>query len=195
MNAKHAVQTCILSHRWRNLWRLLPTLTLHFSHFWSIKTFTKFVSTLLTPRETSSAILNLDFECHCCIEPHVLKRIANYAISHKVCNLGISVKCDIVHIPQAVFSCKTLTSLKLSVCPRGYIYRNMLFSKLLNLMALMSLHLQHFTFCASSDSTSDRGTIGEGEGGVRWGERGEECIREGERVVMGREREGEVSVG
>ncbi|XP_025635710.1 F-box/LRR-repeat protein 13-like [Arachis hypogaea] len=167
VNAKHAVQTCVLSRCWRNLWKLFPTLTLHSFHFWTFKTFTKFVSTLATRRHTFSAILNLDFECHCCIEPHILKRISNFAISHKIHNLGSSVKCDIVHIPQEIFSCKKLTSLKLFICPRGYIYGNTFFPKSLNLTALTSLHLQHFTFCASDNSASDRGNHWGGRGGVR----------------------------
>ncbi|MED6216747.1 hypothetical protein PIB30_010780 [Stylosanthes scabra] len=155
VNARHAVQTCILSRRWRNLWKLLPTLILHSSHFWTFKAFTKFVSALLTRRDASSAVLNLDFERLGCIEPHVLKRIVNYAISHKVRNLGISVKCDIAHIPPAIFSCKTLTSLKLSVSPRGNIYACTLFPNSLNLTALTSLHLQHFTFCASGGDSAE----------------------------------------
>ncbi|KAL4305426.1 hypothetical protein AHAS_Ahas16G0077100 [Arachis hypogaea] len=87
-----------------------------------------------------------------------------------------------------------LTSLKFSVCPRDYVYENTLFPKSLNLMALTSLHLQHFTFCASGDSANDRGTVGEGEGGVHWGKRGGECVKEGEGAVMGRERKGRVFV-
>lgn len=65
------------------------------------------------------------------------------------------MKCDIDQIPQCIFSCKTLTSLKLSVCPRGYIYGSTLFPKLLNLTALTSLHLQHFTFCASGNDQAE----------------------------------------
>ncbi|MED6132579.1 hypothetical protein PIB30_020225 [Stylosanthes scabra] len=139
VNAKHAVQTCVLSRRWKNLWKLLSTLVLHSSHFWTFKDFTKFVSALLTRRDASSAVFNLDFERLGSVEPHVLKRIVNYAISH-----------------NAIFSCKTLTSLKLSVSPRDHIYGSTLFPTSLNLTALTSLHLQHFTFCASGGSAGDR---------------------------------------
>ncbi|XP_061371774.1 FBD-associated F-box protein At5g18780-like [Gastrolobium bilobum] len=155
LNAKDAVRTCVLSNRWKDLWKLLSTLTLHSSDFWTFKSFTKFVSRLLTLRDGSIALLNLDFERHGCIEPHLLKRIVKYAISHNVQQLGISVKCDIDHIPPCIFSCHTLTSLKLSVCPRGYIYGSTLFPKSLSLAALTSLHLQHFTFCASDNDRAE----------------------------------------
>ncbi|KAK7311665.1 hypothetical protein RJT34_09948 [Clitoria ternatea] len=155
LHAKHAVRTCILSTRWKHLWKHLPTLILHSSDFWTFKTFTKFVSRLLSLRDGSSAINDLDFERHGCIEPQLLKRIVKYAVSHNVQRLGISVKCDISHFPPCIFSCRTLTSLKLSVCPRGYIYGSTLFPKSLNLTALTSLHLQHFTFCKGDNDRAE----------------------------------------
>ncbi|TKY74422.1 putative F-box/FBD/LRR-repeat protein [Spatholobus suberectus] len=155
LNAKHAVRTCVLSTRWKNLWKRLPTLILHSSDFWTFRGFTKFVSRLLSLRDTSLALLKLDFERHGCIEPQLLKRIVKYAISHNVQQLAVSVKCDIRDIPQCIFSCHTLTSLKLSVCHRGYIYGSTLFPNSLNLTALTALHLQHFTFCKSDDDVAE----------------------------------------
>ncbi|KAK7351215.1 hypothetical protein VNO77_10506 [Canavalia gladiata] len=155
VNAKHAVRTCILSRRWKDLWKGLPSLILHSSDFWTFKSFTKFVSKLLSLRDNSLALHRLDFERHGCIEPQLIKRIVKYAISHNVQQLGISVKCDISHIPPCIFSCQTLTSLKLSVYPRGYIYGSTLFPKSLNLGALTSLHLQHFTFCKSDNDRAE----------------------------------------
>jgi hypothetical protein len=49
-----AVQTCILSTRWKNLWKHLPTLTLDSSGFIHQKNFTKFVS-VSSPTVNSTA--------------------------------------------------------------------------------------------------------------------------------------------
>ncbi|KAK2387142.1 F-box/FBD/LRR-repeat protein [Trifolium repens] len=43
VDSEYAVQTCILSTRWKNLWKHLPTLTLDSSGFIHQKNFTKFV--------------------------------------------------------------------------------------------------------------------------------------------------------
>jgi hypothetical protein len=41
LNTKQAVQTCILSKRWINLWKNLPSLTLSHFDFWNINLFQK----------------------------------------------------------------------------------------------------------------------------------------------------------
>jgi hypothetical protein len=55
-DAKQAVQTCILSTRWKNLWKTLPTLKLTSSQFTTHKAFTKFVSHILSLRNASTPL-------------------------------------------------------------------------------------------------------------------------------------------
>lgn len=156
LNAKEAVRTCILSNRWKNVWKCVPTLVLHSSDFSTFKNFTKFVSKILSHRDGTIALQELDFERVGSIEPHLLKRIVNYAFSHNVQRLGISVKGDICHILPCVSSCRILTSLKLSVSPKGrHNYGRTLFPKSLDLPALTSLHLGNFVFCASDKGRTE----------------------------------------
>ncbi|PNX96630.1 F-box/LRR-repeat protein [Trifolium pratense] len=70
-NAKQAVQSCILSTRWKILWKTLPTLTLKLSShsltsYWSSKTlerFTKFVIAILSQRDVAAPLHVLDLDC------------------------------------------------------------------------------------------------------------------------------------
>ncbi|XP_057450975.1 F-box/LRR-repeat protein At4g14103-like [Lotus japonicus] len=145
MNAKYAVQTCILSARWKDLWKHLPTLMLCSSN---PKHFTKFVSTILTLRDGSTALHGLDFYSISPMEPQFVKKTLDYAVSHNVQRLEMNVNCDMQHLLPCIFTCHTLTSLKLTVSGR-----RTLFPKHLNLPALTTLHLVNFTFCSSgSDS-------------------------------------------
>ncbi|MCI29871.1 F-box/LRR-repeat protein [Trifolium medium] len=59
-DTKYAVQTCVLSKRWRHLWKRIPTLMLHRSRFTTKKRFTTFVSNLLTFRDNATALHALD---------------------------------------------------------------------------------------------------------------------------------------
>lgn len=115
LKAKEAVQTCILSTRWKNLWKRLPTLTLSPSHFTSFNCFTTFVSHILFLRDASTTLHALDIHHEANIERRLLRRFVKYAVSHNVQRLHISLFCDIEHIPSRIFSCQTLTSLHLTV--------------------------------------------------------------------------------
>jgi len=73
LNAQHAVQTCVLSTRYTDLWKRLPALRLHCRHFRTYKIFTKFVSKILSLRDPSITLHALDFKRHIGrLEPHIL---------------------------------------------------------------------------------------------------------------------------
>ncbi|CAJ2678306.1 unnamed protein product [Trifolium pratense] len=131
LNSKHAVQTCVLSPRWKLLWKCIPTLILHSSEFSNAKKLGIFVTKILNLRDTTPSLHTLDFERLGSFEPQrTLKEIINYACSHN-------------------------TQLKkLGICVKG-LYSNgkrTLFPKYLNLPALTSLDLTYFTFCASDNA-------------------------------------------
>jgi len=151
LNTKHAVRTCVLSKRWKYLWKRIPTLILHSSRFSTVKQFKLFVSKVLALRDTSTALHALDLDRHGDIEPQLLKKILNYVSSHNthIQELGISVRGNSSLIMSCVSSCHALTYLILPVYPRGNVDSNpgTLFPQSLNLPALTSLDLTNFTFC------------------------------------------------
>ncbi|CAJ2639866.1 unnamed protein product [Trifolium pratense] len=160
-DTKRAVQTCILSKRWKDIWKHLPSLTLNSLGFSNHKNFTKFVSRILSLREASTSLHSLDFQLHGISVPYngiresrLLKRIVKYAVSHKVQRLRIHINCDFHHFPTGVFSCHTLTSLGLYV---GHPIKDeqILFPNSLDLPALTSLSLHAFTFCVGDDGRVD----------------------------------------
>ncbi|XP_058745674.1 F-box/LRR-repeat protein At4g14096-like [Vicia villosa] len=153
--SKHAVQTSILSPRWNSLWKRIPTLKLNSLIFKHLKDFTKFVTHILSLRDDSTAIHTLSFHRHGLIEPHLLKRVINYGISHNVQQLYIYVKCEIQHFPPSLFSCRTLTSLRLAVVhPKIYAMRT-LFPNSLNMPSLTELCLHAFAFRVGDDGRAE----------------------------------------
>jgi hypothetical protein len=161
LNTKHAVQTSVLSTRWKHLWKRLPALTLHSADFGAYKKFTRLVSKVLSLRDSSISLHSLDFKrTNGRFEP-ALKKIVNYAISHNVQRLGLCFNGDIAQIPPTMFSCRTLTHLKLSIYNGGRGHETP-FPKSLNLPALTDLQLGNFAFevdengCAEPFSTFNK---------------------------------------
>ncbi|XP_058781238.1 FBD-associated F-box protein At1g66310-like [Vicia villosa] len=143
LNTKIAVQTCVLSTRWKDLWKRIPAATLHSSNSRACKKFTKLVSKVLSLRDSSISLQTLDYRgVHGNFEADV-KRIVNYALSHNVQRLVLFINGDIAQIPPSMFSCQTLTFLKLSIYHGDH---ETLFPKSLNLPALTNLQLGNFTF-------------------------------------------------
>ncbi|XP_061371767.1 F-box/FBD/LRR-repeat protein At3g26920-like isoform X2 [Gastrolobium bilobum] len=135
-----AVQTCILSRRWKGLWKRLPTLILHYRHFSSMTSFNRFVPKVLSFRDDSVPLQHLEFNYNGRVRPHLLKRVLRYALSYDIQQLKLTYNCDL-DLPPSLFLCQTLTSLDLTV-----FHRSQSFPKSLNLTALTSLSLYKFTF-------------------------------------------------
>ncbi|XP_057428845.1 F-box/FBD/LRR-repeat protein At1g78750-like [Lotus japonicus] len=145
--AKSAVQTCMLSTRWKNLWKQLPGLILHpQDNFSTYKKFTKFLSRLLTLRDGSAALHELRFWRGRPIQTQLLKRMVKYVVSHNIQKLHLFVLCDIQDFPRCIFSSQTLTSLQLGVHSKGFTSEKMSLPKSLNLPALTGLYLENFSF-------------------------------------------------
>jgi len=159
LDAKYAVQTCVLSTRWRYLWKLIPTLILHSSKFSTLKQFSKFVSKILTLRDTSISLHALDLDRHGHIEPRILKKILDYVCSHNthLQKLEISIRGDDRLVMRTISSCHALTSLKLSVWNRGGFCRNSAtpFPKSLNLPSLTNLNLKEFNFSCDENRCAE----------------------------------------
>ncbi|XP_057444545.1 putative F-box/FBD/LRR-repeat protein At1g78760 [Lotus japonicus] len=152
VSTKYAVRTCILSTRWKDLWKCLPSLILLSSDFSTLKIFTKFVAKLFELRDRSLPLHNFDFNRHGSIEYIVHRRVVDYALSLYVQRLAMTVEYD-YYLLARIFSCQSLTSLKLSVHPGRFNTLRTLFPRAscLNLPALTSLHLDCFTFSGSGN--------------------------------------------
>ncbi|XP_058782803.1 putative F-box/LRR-repeat protein At5g02930 isoform X3 [Vicia villosa] len=59
---KHAIRTCILSSRWKHLWKCLPSLILRRSDFACKEIFMEFMYKVLSLRDSSVSLHTLDFE-------------------------------------------------------------------------------------------------------------------------------------
>jgi len=149
LESEKAVQTCILSTRWRNLWKQLPFLSLYCYCFKTLQGLTQFASQFLSLRDGSTSLIFVklyNIFSEGIMEPHLLDTILQYAVSHNIQDLDIFASCDIQHFPSCLFSCDTLTSLRFFVTPIGYDKPNILFPNSLNFPSLTSLRLGFVAF-------------------------------------------------
>ncbi|KAJ4786551.1 F-box protein family [Rhynchospora pubera] len=115
--AKEVAQTCILSKRWRNLWAAVPSLCFAMRD-WNndFKKFMGFVCNFLLKRDKTIDTQIFHILCQDCsgIVSSEVNEWITYAVEHnpKILKLSFS---DYDGIPDCVFTCKTLESLKLKM--------------------------------------------------------------------------------
>ncbi|XP_058757120.1 putative F-box protein At1g58310 [Vicia villosa] len=155
MNTKHAVQTCVLSTRWTDLWKSLTNLDFNSHDFISLYYFNNFVYQILSHRDDSISLRGLDLRRRGCIEPELLDRVMTYGVSHNVRKFRVEVNLYFKHdfkLHPCIFSCQTLTYLKLSVWAVPSMTE---LPTSLQLPVLKSLHLEHVTFVANGDGCAE----------------------------------------
>ncbi|KAM5586464.1 F-box protein [Rosa sericea] len=115
--AKCAVRTSILSKRWKNMWACAPNVNLNSRDFSSSADFIAFVDRLLLFRD-SSTIQKLYLHFSLCSAEDFSRVDAwiRTAIRCNVVELDLCVYSDgdeVFELPESLFTCKTLMSLKL----------------------------------------------------------------------------------
>jgi hypothetical protein len=170
MIPKHSVQTCVLSKRWKYLWKNLTTINLHYLESHGSDKFEKFVSRFLSNRDDDDYIPldSISYVNGCTsrnfrgyyhdirpINYNIPAKIIEYAASHNVQQVEINATTEIssklLGSLPTIFNCGSLTSLTLCLW-NVYSPSTIMFPKSLNLPALETLKLAGFTFFTSSDN-------------------------------------------
>jgi hypothetical protein len=173
MTPKHSVQTCLLSKRWKYLWKNLTTINLHYlEKYVGGDKFEKFVSRFLSNRDYYDDYIPLDSISYvngCTsrnfrgyyhdirpINYNIPAKIIEYAASHNVQQVEINATTEIssklLGSLPTIFNCGSLTSLTLCLWDVCSTPTPIMFPKSLNLPALETLKLAGFTFFTSSDN-------------------------------------------
>jgi hypothetical protein len=85
LSTKHTVQTCILSIRWKNLWKRVPAFVINYSQIRLRSGFKKFVSQFFSMRDPSTALQVIDFYSKGLAgSQRRLEIILGYIVSHNV---------------------------------------------------------------------------------------------------------------
>jgi hypothetical protein len=158
LDLKQSGQTCVLSKRWKDLWKKLTNLKFNHSGD-NIDIISKFVSHILSGRDDSLPLHSLEYVHKLQYQDFpktTLLEVVKYAASHNVQQLTVHVYLWLIkdlELPPSIFHCQSLTSLKLDFfCPSAHASARKMFPKSLNLSALKTLHLSFLTF-----TTSDNG--------------------------------------
>jgi len=112
---KQAIQSCVLSKRWKNLWKGLTTLT--FTSFNGIRKYNRYVSHALSNRDDSIPLHNMHVKVFNSTTPKVLNNALKYASQHHLQKLTLVMDFKFKKIPNSfipiVINCKSLTFLNL----------------------------------------------------------------------------------
>jgi hypothetical protein len=162
MDIKHSVQTCVLSKRWKDLWKSINNLMLQDELLLETSDiFNKFVYKILSGRHNSLPLHSLQYYA---VDPSktVVLDLMKYAASHNVQQLMLNVKLMFkeqnFEFPPSIFYCHSLTFLKLDfkhMFPNFLNRSKNMFPKSLNLPALKTLHLISITFTTSNNGCAE----------------------------------------
>nr|GEY01403.1 hypothetical protein [Tanacetum cinerariifolium] len=114
-DTKFAVQTSLLSSRWKPIWKSMPWLDFSSREFDTLHKFSKFVTHVLSHRNHQVEVVSVKLYFHGAASQAFVRKIANYAFSHNVQELTVSSCPKKNHeFPPCFFSSQTLKQLSIS---------------------------------------------------------------------------------
>lgn len=157
VSTKEAVQTCVLSKRWQNLWKCFPMLVVDNYEFPKANLFKTFLSKVLTHRDRSSILHTIDVGHDGVIPFEILRRLFKYGISHEVENLTIKADTScyvpkLLEITSSMLSGHSLKYLSLTLYRIG---GKSILPHTLNLPQLEVCYLRDLTFSSNDDDNGN----------------------------------------
>lgn len=149
-DTKYAVQTSVLSCRWKFVWKSLPYLNFATSEFRILPKFSKFVNRVLSLRNKQTEVLWVDLYFRGLVSQKFVEKIASYAMSHNVQKVEIFAssphpKGDHQY-PLCLFSSQSLKHLRM-ISDIGYYHAFPLPQSPWNFPAVTTLYLENIWLC------------------------------------------------
>ncbi|KAE9610171.1 hypothetical protein Lal_00006039 [Lupinus albus] len=151
LRTKRVVQTCVLSKRWEHLWKKLTSFKLDSSNFLNVEQFRDFLLSFLSKRDGSMSLENVAFRHPGYIGDEILNSFIEYVVSHGIQQLTLDTKFE--KLPSCIFSCKSLTFLKIS--SPSTTFKKAVLPESLGFPSLKILHLACVIFRTSGSDHSE----------------------------------------
>ncbi|KAI3728235.1 hypothetical protein L6452_16868 [Arctium lappa] len=153
IDSKFAVQTCLLSSRWKRLWTSMPCLNFSSWEFGSLPKFAKFVTHVLSHRNNQIEVTSVNLTFRGAVSQVFVRKIANYAFSHNVQELTVVCKFPKNHheFPPCLFSSQSLKHFSLTC---NFVAPCLTPKTPWDFPALTSLHLRAVRLCDENTEKS-----------------------------------------